>query len=83
MESPYPDLERKVRRIVEGYLEAWKAPYSDLDDLDSLEREELLGVVQDELGIGLEHDVVDALTTKSGLKLDDILAALEDGVMLT
>ncbi|MGE5508097.1 MAG: hypothetical protein ACM3RP_06420 [Chitinophagales bacterium] len=83
MESPYPDLERKVRRIVEGYLEAWKAPFSDLDDLDSLEREELLGVVQDELGIGLEHDVVDALTTKSGLKLDDILAALEDGVMLT
>lgn len=83
MESLDPDLEEKVRRIVNSYIEAWKVPFSELDDLDSLEREELLGVVQDELGIGLEPDVIDALMMKSGFKFEDILEALEDGVMLT
>ncbi len=77
------ELGQKVQRIVNGYLEAWKVPYADLDDLDSLEREELLGVIQDELGIGLEPDEVEALTMKSGLKVDDIVEALEeDGVIL-
>jgi acyl carrier protein len=76
-------LGEKVRRIVNGYLEAWKVPYSDLNDLDSLEREELLGVIQDELGIGLEPDDIVVLTTKSGLTVDDIVEALEEeGVVL-
>ncbi|HHW14041.1 MAG TPA: hypothetical protein GXX28_03790 [Firmicutes bacterium] len=82
-EADHLELGSKVKRIVRGYLEAWKVPYSDLDDLDSLEREELLGVIQDELGIGLEPDEVDALVMKSGLTVEDIVEALEEnGVLL-
>ncbi|MGE5553138.1 MAG: hypothetical protein ACM3XZ_04360 [Betaproteobacteria bacterium] len=82
-EADHLELDKKVRRIVNGYLEAWKVPYADLDDLDSLEREELLAVIQDELGIGLEPDDAEALIMKGGLTVDDIVEALEDGgVML-
>lgn len=82
-EADHLDLGKKVRRIVSAYLEAWKVPYSELDDLDSLEREELLSVIQDELGVGLEAEEIDALTMKSGLTVDDIVEALEgSGVIL-
>lgn len=82
-EADHLELGTRVKRIVSGYLEAWKVPYSDLDDLDSLEREELLGVIQDELGIGLEPDEVDALVMKSGLTVEDIVEVLEEnGVIL-
>jgi acyl carrier protein len=50
-----------------------------VEDLDSLEREELLSVIQDELGIGLEPDDLDALIMKSGLTVDDIVEVLEEG----
>lgn len=82
-EADHLDLGKKVRRIVSAYLEAWKSPYSEIEDLDSLEREELLGVISDELGIGLERDVVEELLTKRGLTVDDIVESLEEGgVML-
>lgn len=76
------ELERKVRGIVNAYLEAWKATFSDLEDLDSLEREELLGVVQDELGMAMDPIDVDELLMKDDFSLDDIVGALEDGVAL-
>lgn len=78
-EADHLELGKKVRRIVNAYLEAWKVPYSELEDLDSLEREELLSVIQDELGVGLEPEEVEALTMKSGLTVDDIVEALEEG----
>lgn len=82
-EAEHLELGKKVQRIVNGYLEAWKVPYSELEDLDSLEREELLTVIQDELGIGLEPDDVEGLLMKSGLTVDDIVETLEEGgVML-
>lgn len=82
-ETEHLELGNKVRRIINAYLEAWKVPYSELEDLDSLEREELLSVIQDELGVGLEPEEVDALAGKSGLTVDDIVEVLEgSGVIL-
>ncbi|MDI6870880.1 MAG: hypothetical protein QME79_05880 [Bacillota bacterium] len=78
-EADHLELGKKVQRVINGYMEAWKVPYAELDDLDSLEREELLDVIQDELGIGLEPEDAEALIMKSGLTVDDIVEALEEG----
>lgn len=73
------DLSTRVRQIVDEYLEAFKSVGSELDELDSTEREELLGVIQDETGILLERRDFDALVDKDDLTVEDIADALEHG----
>lgn len=74
------DLERQVREVIREYMEAWKAPFSDLNDLDSLEREELFNVIQDELGMAMDQEEFDELMMRGNLHIEDIVDALEVGM---
>ncbi|MBE3575188.1 MAG: hypothetical protein IMW99_07045 [Firmicutes bacterium] len=71
------DLYSRVEDIVEDYMDSFKSAYSDLNDLDSTEREELLSVIQDETGLILRKADYDNLVDKEDLSVDDIAAALE------
>lgn len=77
------DVEKyreEVNQIIEDYLETWKAPYSTLEELNGMEREELLGVIQDELGIIIRKADFDELVDEDTLTVDDILGALSRGM---
>lgn len=70
----------EVNQIIEDYLETWKAPYSTLAELNGMEREELLGVIQDELGIVIQKADFDELVDEDTLTVDDIVGAVTRGL---
>lgn len=80
MSAHETDLASRVRQIVDEYLEAFKSVGSDLEELDSTEREELLGVIQEETGILLDRQDFGGLVDKNDLTVEDIADALEHGV---
>lgn len=74
----HEDLTSRVRQIVHDYMEAWKST-SELAELDTAEREELFGVIQDELGIVFDKHDFDELVDKDDLSIKDIVDAVEEG----
>lgn len=72
-------MRNRVEIIVHDYLEAWKSPYSDLGDLDQTEREELFGVLMDELGVVMHKRDFDQLVDKEDLEVEDLVEALGEG----
>jgi hypothetical protein len=48
--------------------------------MDSLEREELFSVIQDELGVAMDQEECDELMMRGNLHVEDIVDALEVGM---
>lgn len=71
------ELKNRIDRIVHDYLDHWKDPYSDLDDLDSSERVDLLTQIQEETGILLDEFDLQELSEKNDLSVTDIVERLD------
>ena len=65
-------LAGEVERVTQEYLGPGA---QDVSELAPEERQELLEYLQDELGIVLDEERVEALAEKPRLRLDDIVAA--------
>ncbi|MCL4516716.1 MAG: hypothetical protein M1379_14185 [Firmicutes bacterium] len=74
----HEDLTSRVKQIVHDYMEAWKSS-SELTELDAAEREELFGVIQDELGVVFDRHDLEELVDKEDLEIKDIVDAVEEG----
>ncbi len=74
----HEDLTSRVKQIVHDYMEAWKSS-SELTELDAAEREELFGVIQDELGVVFDRHDLEELVDKEDLAIKDIVDAVEEG----
>jgi len=66
-------LASEVERITQEYLGPSAA--RDVSDLAPEEREEFFDYLQDELGIVLDEDQMEALTQKPRLRMEDVIAA--------
>lgn len=71
------DLKHRISSIVHDYLDHWKDPYSDLDDLDSSERVDLLTQIQEDTGILLDEFDLQELSEKDELSVEDIVERLD------
>ncbi|MBE3583222.1 MAG: hypothetical protein IMX01_03790 [Limnochordaceae bacterium] len=68
-------LAGEVERITQEYLLTARGGDSDLSELTPGEREEMLSLLQDELGLSLEEEQVEALQHKRRLRLEDLVSA--------
>ncbi len=73
------NLMDRVSFLVDDYIQAWKSMYSTLEDLNSLERDELLEYVQNQTGRVLYTDDFEYLLYKGDLSVGDITGALDRG----
>mgnify|MGYP006980732476 CR=1 FL=1 len=73
-------LTEQINSMTEDYIEAWKSMYSNLDDLNSLERDELFSLIQNQMGIIMDTDDFEYLIDKEELSIDDIREALKKGI---
>lgn len=72
------ELKSRIGHIVHDYLDQWKDPYSELDDLDTSERVDLLSQIQEETGILLDEFDLQELSEKDHLSVDDIVERLDE-----
>lgn len=73
------DFRERVNEIVEDYLHAFQIPYSELAELDSVERQDLLTTLMEELSIAITPEDLDELVEKEDLNLTDIVNSFEAG----
>ncbi|MBE3576621.1 MAG: hypothetical protein IMX00_02885 [Limnochordales bacterium] len=66
-------LTAEIERVVQEYL--GPAAAREVGELAPEERGEFLDYLQEELGIVLDEDQLDALTYKPRLRLEDVIAA--------
>ncbi|HAH97449.1 MAG TPA: hypothetical protein DHD79_00725 [Firmicutes bacterium] len=70
-------IKSRIDNIVQDYLDSWKDPYSDLDDLDPSEKMDLLNTIQEETGILLDEFDMQELSEKIDLSINDIIERLD------
>lgn len=72
-------FEERVQEIVDDYLSAFQIPYSELADLESAERQDLLNTLMEEMAIAISPEDLDRLLGKADLNVEDLVSTLELG----
>lgn len=83
MAQDYPrtrsEAIRLVQQAAEDYLEAFKPPFSTLHDLNGTQRQELFGVIMDQMGAVMEPEAWAVLEDKPDITVEDIVDAFDFG----
>lgn len=69
------DVRNLVYEIAEDYLEAFKPPFSTLQDLNGTQRQELFDVVSHRLGRPMNREAWRVLEDRPNITVDDIVDA--------